>query len=222
MVRTTAEGVATKAAVNVAKNQLLGGDDAGFWALLAGLLVTLIIYLVIVAIFLAYVPGRTEAVRARLAAKPFSSLCLGFLFLSMLVGAVPVAAVTVVGIVFIPFILLAIFAACVLAYLVATYTMAWAVLSRIKPIVPSLLNKLLATAAGLVLLSLTHYLWFFGWIINLAVVLFGLGAIAAVCAKTMLARREGDAAEEAATLPPETAAADKPAAGESGNEPDSP
>ncbi len=188
-VRTAAEIAAGKEAVKIAGEMTFGHDEDNVWALLAGFLVTLIAYVIIAAIFFNFAPARTEAVRARLMAKPFASLCYGFLALSMLVGAVPVAAITIVGVVLIPFVILLIVAACILSYLVAAYAFAWGILSRIKPISPSLTNKLLATAAGIVLLSMTHYLWFFGWIINLAVVLTGLGAIAAFCGKRAMARR---------------------------------
>ncbi|PRX07270.1 UNVERIFIED_ORG: hypothetical protein BCL66_11386 [Martelella mediterranea] len=205
-VRTAAEIAAGKEAVKIAGEETFGHDD-GFWALLAGFLVTLIAYVIVAAIFFNFVPERTEATRARLMAKPLASLCYGFLALSMLVGAVPVAAITIVGIVFIPFVVLAIFVACVLAYLVAAYAFAWAILSRIKPISPSLTNKLLATAAGIVLLSMTHYLWFFGWIINLAVVLMGLGALAAVCGRRMLSRKDGPTATGPENIEPQGAPA---------------
>ncbi|TNB48161.1 hypothetical protein FF124_07420 [Martelella lutilitoris] len=208
-VRTAAEIAAGKEVVKVAGEKTFGHDDDNVWALLAGFLVTLIAYVIVAAIFFNFAPARTETIRVRLMAKPFASLCYGFLALSMLVGAVPVAAITIVGIVLIPFVILLIVAACILSYLVAAYAFAWGILSKIKPISPSLTNKLLATAAGIVLLSLTHYLWFFGWIINLAVVLIGLGAIAAVCGKGMMARRE-----ESGNVPVSPAAVeDKPADG---------
>ena len=200
-LKTAAEVAGGKEAATLAVDEMRGGHSQGFWALLAGFLISLIAYLVIAAIFFAYVPGRTETVRARLVEKPFASLGYGFVSLSMLIGSIPVAAMTIIGIVFIPFLALFAFAACMLAYLVAAYALSWWALSSIKPLTPSLINKLLATAAGIVLLSLTHYLWFFGWIINIAVVLIGLGAMTALCGHTMLAKRaEKKEAEEPASI----------------------
>ncbi|AJY46136.1 hypothetical protein TM49_11345 [Martelella endophytica] len=166
-----------------------------------GYITTLVFMLALAAFFLTFTPTRVEAMRARLMTRPLASLGYGFLALSMLIGAVPVALLTLVAIPLIPFVVLATVIAWTLAYLLAVFALSWWVVTKIRPMRASLLNMLLATAAGLVLMSLLHYLPFFGWIANMAVVLIGLGAMAAICGKGLQERRLRRTAPPAAPVP---------------------
>ena len=186
------------AAKSAANNQLRDDDRGNFGSLLVGFLVTLACLLLITALLLTSMPECLEKTRKRLVSRPFSSLGYGFVALSALIGAVPVSAMTIIGLPLVPFFILIVVIAWIMAYITATYALAWKAVLAIKPMSPTLINRLLATAAGFVLLSLTHYLWFFGWIINLLVVLVGLGAVATTCGKRMIERsvRGDDASAE--------------------------
>ncbi|WP_180898472.1 bactofilin family protein [Martelella soudanensis] len=163
----------------------------------------LVFMLALAAVFLLLAPQRTETARARLIARPFASLGYGFVALSTLIGAVPVALMTIIAIPLIPFVVLATVVGWTFAYLLAVYALSWWVVTSIRPLSPSLVNRLLAIAGGLVLMSLLHYLPFFGWIANIVVVLLGFGAMAALCGHSMLARRERRNAEVIETPPPQ-------------------
>lgn len=210
--KSAAKTAAEKEALSVANNQLRDGDRESFGGLLAGFLVTLACLLLITALLLASMPERLEKTRKRLVSRPFSSLGYGFVALSALIGAVPVSAMTIIGLPLVPFFMLIVVIAWIMAYITATYALAWRVVLAIKPMSPTLINRLLATAAGFVLLSLTHYLWFFGWIINLLVVLAGLGAIATTCGKRMIERsvRGDDASAESGPSGQDTPETKKP------------
>ena len=172
----------------------------------------LVFMLALATVFLLLAPQRTEAARARLITRPFASLGYGFVALSTLFGAVPLALMTLIAIPLIPFIILATVALWTLAYLLAVYALSWWLVTSIRPLKPSLVNRLLAIAGGLVLMSLLHYLPFFGWIANIIVVLLGFGAMAALCGQGMLARRaarrKADVVETPPPHPPAAAAAD--------------
>lgn len=201
-LRTAAEVAAGKKAVEITAGMIADHHQQTFWSQLADFITTLVINLVVVALFFWLAPKRTEFSRARLQARPFASLGYGFLALSMLIGAIPVAAVTIVGIVLIPFLILLAVIACYLAYLLATYALAWWAFTAIRPVAPTMVNRLLATAVGLALFSLLHYVPYIGWIANVAIMLTGLGAISALCGHHMLARRKGRGADVITTPPP--------------------
>lgn len=170
----------------------------------------LVFMLALATVFLVLAPQRTEAARTRLITRPFASLGYGFVALSTLFGAVPLALMTIIAIPLIPFIILATVVGWTFAYLLAVYALSWWLVTSIKPLKPSLVNRLLAIAGGLVLMSLLHYLPFFGWIANIVVVLLGFGAMAALCGHGMLARRERRKADVIETPPPHPPAAATP------------
>ena len=201
-VKTAVEVTAAKKAVQVTAVALSGHEQKSFWTELADFIAALVINLIVVALLFWLMPRRTELTRARLQDRPLGSLGYGFIAMAALIGVVPVAALTIVGIVLIPFFILFAVIVCYIAYLLAAYALAWWALNAIKPVPQTFVNRLLATAAGLALFSLLHYVPYVGWIANIAITFLGLGAVFALAGLHMLTRRERPSAEVIATPPP--------------------
>lgn len=166
-----------------------------FWPSAFGIVfgfVTTIIFLIIVAaVLLAVAPATVERLRQETITRPWTSLVFGFLGLATLVGLVPVSAVTLIGIPFVPIVIFAIVIFWIAAYLLGAYALSWRVATAFRPFDTTMVNRLIVIGVGIVVLAVLNFIPFLGWLINLAVVFLGLGAIAAHGAAGLLARRGG-------------------------------
>ncbi len=150
----------------------------GFMSLFGGFLVTLGFLALVGAAFLAFLPGPVESLRQAALARPGRCLLSGFLGLACLFGLVPVSAMTILGLPLVPFVLLATLVLWTLAYLLAAYVLALRLLAALGgPVNPGTLGRVGALAAGVVVMALLNFIPFLGWIVNLALVLWGLGAM---------------------------------------------
>lgn len=149
----------------------------GFWPVwLAGFGWTVFIF-ILGLIWLALARKRSERGYLVFAQKPFKSLGVGILGLSMFFGLVVVTALTLIGIPLVPIVLLAL----VLAWILGTVAGAYFVTRRIGAAFgqdfSALWVRVLAMALGLVLLFVLGWVPILGWLIGLLVTLFGLGAL---------------------------------------------
>ncbi len=169
------------------------------WSFLFGSFVVTIAFLVaIAAIFMSFAPAASERLRTETLAHPFRSLLLGLLGLATLIGLVPVSAMTVVGIPLIPVAILFIVVAWIGGYLLGAYALSWRVATAFAGTPRGLGGGLIALAIGLVVLALLNFIPVLGWIVNLAVLLFGLGGFAVRFAQAVapapVARQAADGA----------------------------
>ena len=160
----------------------MAGDHANrFWpsmfGMFAGFVVTLAFLLAIAAFFLAVAPQTVEDGRRRIVERPGASLLTGFLGLATLIGLVPVSAMTLVGIPLIPIAVLTIVAAWILSYALGAYALSLRIATAFRPEPGGNVERLLMLAAGLAILALLNFVPVAGWLLNLTVVLLGLGAI---------------------------------------------
>lgn len=149
-----------------------------FLSVVSAFVVTLVFLLVVAAVLIGFAPSTVERCRAAALARPGRSLLAGFLVLAMLIGLVPVSAVTIIGIPLIPVVILAIVAAWILAYLLGAYAIALRLATALFAPVRGNAERIAALAAGLVVLAILNFIPVLGWLINLAIMLYGLGAIA--------------------------------------------
>jgi cytoskeletal protein CcmA (bactofilin family) len=153
----------------------------GFWPSIFGILsffvVTIAFLVLVAAVAHAFGPKTTEQLRAQAVQHPFRSILLGALGLSMLVGLVPVSALTLIGIPLIPIVILLIVAVWIAGYLLGVYAVTWRVSSAFSAAPASLAGQILVLTVGLILFALLNFIPFLGWLVNLAVVLLGLGAL---------------------------------------------
>ncbi len=129
------------------------------------------------AAFLNWLPGRSEAVRDQIIETPWRAMVAGIIGLAALIGLVPVSALTIIGLPLIPVILLVIIIVWVLAYVAGAYALAWRVNAAFRESPHDLTGKIIVLAAGFVALALVNYIPVVGWMINLAVVLAGIGVL---------------------------------------------
>lgn len=161
-----------------------------FWPSVAsaifGALIGFVFLLVVAAICLASAPLLTEMLRINTVEKPWSSLIFGGFGMALLIGLVPVTAMTIIGIPLVPFALLAIAAAWVLGYLLGVYVVTWRLVGAFRDLPDSLSGRLILIGFGIVVLALLNFVPFFGWLINVIVVLAGLGGLTAMLMRRLI------------------------------------
>ena len=150
----------------------------GFMSLFAGFLVTLGFLALVGAAFLAFLPGPVESLRQSALARPGRCLMAGFLGLACLFGLVPVSAMTILGLPLVPFVMLATLVLWTLAYLLGAYVLALRLLDALGGATdPGNWARVGALVAGVFIVALLNFIPFLGWMINLTLVLWGLGAM---------------------------------------------
>ncbi len=179
-------------------------DLSFFWPSLFGLVMTFLatmgLFLIVSAIFLSFMPSLVERLRQRAIGNPGMSELSGFLGLAFLAGLVPASILTLIGLPLVPIVLLAIFALWLLGYLLGTYavsTRVWMAFSNDDQLDASIARKLMVLAAGLVILAARNFIPIVGWLINLAIMFLGFGAIALLIVERILNRSESTTSPEA-------------------------
>ena len=167
-----------------------------------GFLLTLGFFIVMGAVFLAFLPRPVERLHQTAVARPGRTLLAGVLGLSALFGLVPVSAMTVVGVLLVPFVVLAIVLAWTLGYILGVYVIALRLLVAFGGAQnPGLGVRLGVLAVGVTVCAILNFVPFLGWIINFTVVLFGVGAIGMALASRMIAAPGGMTEPETPVLP---------------------
>lgn len=148
-------------------------------AWLIGSLLTLAFLVIVAALFLSFTPARVDRLYTEARSRPGLSLLAGVLGLSALIGLVPVTAMTLVGLPLVPIVLLAIVVLWVLGYLLGVFTAAMKVFELFDRSGTQDRRgiQLAVLAAGLVVAALLNFVPFLGWIINVGLLLLGLGAL---------------------------------------------
>ncbi|WP_306120358.1 MULTISPECIES: hypothetical protein [unclassified Roseitalea] len=146
-------------------------------AVFLGFVLTLAFLLVIAAVFLAFMPAGVQRAREAATERPGLAVLAGFVALATLFGLVPVSAMTLVGLPFIPIVILFIVLAWTVAYLLGAFVLSFRLAAAFGFDPQTNPAKLVMLAVGLVALAIVNFVPVLGWLINLAVVLYGLGAI---------------------------------------------
>lgn len=150
----------------------------GVMSMLGAFLVSLLFFMVIGALALAFMPNRLEGMRLEIAASPARSILLGVIGLALLFGLVPIAALTIVGLPFLPFNILAIALVWTLGYALGAYAIAmflWRALGGQEE--PVALVRILLLAAAVTVAAILNFIPFVGWAANYTIVLIGVGGI---------------------------------------------
>ncbi len=186
-------GEAGRTAENVVKS---------FWPVFWTAVAWLAFLLVLGAAIIALAPARLRSLEAASQKRPFRTFGLGILAFASTLGLVPLAALTIVGLVTLPFVFIYIVVACSLAFLTGAYLIALRIGSAFVEIDTNL-KRLGMLAIGLVGAILLGMIPVLGWLITLAIVIYGFGAFTVV---TMVRWSDKDAtriraAEQAAAVP---------------------
>ena len=149
-----------------------------FMSLFAGFLVTLAFFVVLGAIFLAFLPRQVEALRGSAQARAGLTLLSGVIGLSVLFGLIPISIMTLVGIPLVPFVILALIVLWTLGYILGAYVVAMRLLDAFGgPETPGLPVRLFALALGVTVIAVLNFIPFIGWLANFVLVLLGVGAM---------------------------------------------
>jgi len=149
-----------------------------FMSMLGAFLVSLLFFMLIGALALAFMPNRLERMRLEIATSPARSMLLGVIGLALLFGLVPITALTIVGLPFLPFNILAIALVWTLGYALGAYAIAmylWRGLGGQEE--PTVLVRVLLLAAAVTVAAILNFIPFVGWAANYTVVLIGVGGI---------------------------------------------
>lgn len=111
--------------------------------------------------------------------RPLRTFGLGILGFAASIGLVPVFAITLVGIVLLPFVIVFVVLICAAAYLAGTYLLGARVGKALLK-VDTNLKRLGVLVASVVVAGLIGMIPFIGWLLTLALVVFGFGVIAKV------------------------------------------
>lgn len=154
------------------------GALSGLWPAVWGLASWLLLLFAAGAAVITFMPKAVAAAQAHAAAYPLRTFGRGILAFSMTLGIVIVAGLTVIGLFAIPILIVAIGLVCSFAYIAGCYLVA------IRVFVPFLTietnpRRLGVLVAALALATLVGLIPFVGWLITLALVCFGFGAMAA-------------------------------------------
>lgn len=143
-----------------------------------GFLISLAFLLVVGGAFLALAPDGVAAMRRMALNRPGITVLVGGLGLSTLVGLVPVAAMSVVGLPLLPIALLVVLLGWLLGYLLGAYVVAMGVARAVGlGDTPALPVRLAVLAGAITVAALLNFVPVLGWVLNVALVFFGLGAM---------------------------------------------
>ncbi len=191
---------------NVFRDMKQNVDDSlpQFWPAFVGrvsvLLLLLLFLLTLAAIFLAFASDSVERLRQRASDHAWRSLLYGFIGLSTLVGAIPVSAISLVGIPLIPFVVLALLLLWTLGYMLGVYVVASRVWRAFDGSMDSTLAKLLLLGAGFIGIAILNFIPILGWLINLGLLFFGLGAMTFTIMERLVNRQTLHQAESATAI----------------------
>lgn len=131
------------------------------------------------ALFITLLPRATMALERRSTRSPLRSLGWGILAFAAVLGLIPAAALTVVGLVLVPVLAVFAFLASIFAYLCGAYLVTAALSRSIWPI-DNMAKRIGVLILAVVLAGLIGMLPFLGWLISLALLVVGFGAIVQV------------------------------------------
>jgi len=155
--------------------------DVTFWDWRKALLKFFIAVLIITAFaawFAAIVPRKLADLRRSILQRPFWSLLLGVLTMSVIIGSTIILMITGYGMQLIPINLAIWFIAVLTGYVVGAYAVGVGVLLWFnRPEPNSFKTRAIAAATGAITAVLLFMLPYIGWLLFLSILFVGLGAI---------------------------------------------
>jgi hypothetical protein len=131
----------------------------------------------IAAVLFSFAPRKVDTWTSDSIEHPVKAMTLGFLGLSASVGMVPVGAMTLIGIPLVPIAILVAIVFWIVGYIVGAYALAVRIVSAFRETPVSMGGRLLLFALALIVAIVLNFIPILGWLINLALVFLGLGAI---------------------------------------------
>lgn len=164
------------------------------WMLIVPAIIWNVVLLVIGLIIFAIFPKRTASLYQRTVAKPWYTLWVGLLSLSVLFGAVPVLGMTLIGIPLIPIEIIAFVIVWVIAQVMGAYLLGGRILAAFNMQANPIMVQMVGLFIGLVIVWVLSFVPFLNWLVWLAVLVLGLGGLT----RTFVEAGGGAPMEEAA------------------------
>lgn len=161
----------------------------GTLTLVSAFLVTLGFLILLGGALLAVAPQRVEALRLAGTQRPALMVLFGVLGIATLMGLVPVAVMTVIGLPLVPIVVLAILVVWTLGYVFGAYAVAlrlYLAFGGHQDPKPGL--RIFLLGCGVLAFSLLNFVPVLGWMVNLVLVLFGIGALSTGVLRVLAAR----------------------------------
>lgn len=169
-------------------------------ALMTTFLVTLGFLILLGGTLLALAPQQCETLRLSATRRPALMVLLGVLGLSTLIGLVPVSVITVIGLPLVPIVLLAILLVWTFGYVFGAYVVALRLYHAFGPYDdPGLGLRIVLLGGAVLVFALMNFVPVLGWMVNILLVLFGIGSLSTGMLRSLVARLPQ---EPAAGAPP--------------------
>lgn len=150
------------------------------WVVILPVIIWNVVLLVIGLIIFAIFPNRSANLYQRAVARPWYTLWVGLLSLSVLFGAIPVLGMTLVGIPLIPIELIAFVIAWIVAQVMGAYVLGGRILAAFKLQTAPIVVQMVGLFIGLVIVWVLSFVPFLNWLVWLAVLVLGLGGLTRV------------------------------------------
>ena len=149
------------------------GGHGGWIAAVFGALAVIVYGAILLTLF----PRRAEAGYRTGMQKPWKSLLSGLLALAVFIGLIPVVAITLIGIPLVPVAIALLVLAALTGFVAGAYFVADRVLGALRYDADTLWKRIGALAMGLIAVWIIGIIPVVGWLLQLGLVLFGLGAL---------------------------------------------
>ncbi|CTQ50358.1 hypothetical protein [Jannaschia donghaensis] len=164
-------------------------DPPSAAAIGGGFLLGLAFLLITGGTLLALMPQRVASMRRLALARPGITVLIGALGFATLVGSIPVAAMTVVGLPLVPLAILFVVLGWLLGYLLGAYVVAMGIARALGlGDLPSIPARLGVLAGAITVAAILNFIPFLGWILNVALVFLGVGAMTEGGLRAVMAR----------------------------------
>jgi hypothetical protein len=155
-----------------------GGIASGFWPQFWAIAFWWVILFLIGAGLIGFAPGMMGAADVASLSRPGQKLLFGALAFAAMLGLVPVLALTVVGLLLLPLLLIFIVVACAVGYVAGVFFAGLRTIGGVAPI-DTTPKRLAVLAASLAVAGLLGMVPLAGWLLNVLLLMFGLGLITA-------------------------------------------
>jgi hypothetical protein len=154
------------------------GDRHNWWAFgwIAGAFF-FIALLVLGFVWLALFPRRSAIAYETAMARPGKSILTGIGTLAAFIGIIPLLAITLIGFLLVPFAVVFLVLAGLIGYIAGSWYLAQRVLALFGYEEPTSTSRNLAIVLGIIGAAILGFVPFIGWLIQLGLVVFGLGGI---------------------------------------------
>ena len=143
----------------------------------------------VAGILFAAAPDVVSSIERQATTAPFRSVGLGIAGMAEMIGLMPLLSVTLIGLPLVPLVVLAILTFWLAGYLFGILAVSTHIFGSFLQAPTGTAGRLATFLAGLIVVALLNFIPILGWLVNLAIVLLGVGAILSTCWDINIRRR---------------------------------